>query len=300
MTIHTLLLFAQLAAPASTPVTTPTLGYTLVDHQIYAISGLPGAAAAAAFSGLPLISSLICASHAPAAIALPAAPDAKPILITPTHRLDLPVTGVVAAAALSPTAQYALLFTSTGLNRITLAADLAAETITLPEPASAQLTLTVSDFGAILVTTRTDLYYWSNAKVQPIHLAQALTSPRFAPHSNFIAALSAGPALILLDPTTGLTVQALASERDGLTAPTALEFASDNSIWVTQGSNAPLLHVRLSNRSVEPLMLPVSGLGALSPGLFLVDSQHLLDTNRELPVLLLLPTLSSTSTPASN
>ncbi len=291
MTLHALLLFAQLAAPASTPVAAPTLGYTLIDQQMYTISGLPGAAAAAALPGLPPISSLICASHAPAAIALPAAPDAKPILVTPTHHLDLPVTGVVAAAALSPTAQYALLFTSTGLNRITLAADLAANTLTLPEPVSAQLTLTVSDLGAILVTTPTDLYYWPDVSAQPLHLAQALTSPRFAPRSNFIAALSTGPALILMDPATGLTIQTLASERDGLTTPTAIEFGSDNSIWITQASPAALLHVRLTTRSVEPQTLSVPALRALSTGVFLADSLHIVDTNRPTPAILLLPTV---------
>lgn len=294
MTIHTLLLFAQLAAPASTPVTTPTLGYTLVDHQIYAISGLPGAAAAAILPGLPPITSLAAASHAPAVIALPATQDAKPILITPTHRLELSIPGVGAEATLSPTAQYALLLTNMGLYRLQLGADLAPEAVAMPESPSAQIALTVSDFGAILVTTPTDLYYWSNAKAQPLHLAQALTSPRFAPHSNFIAALSAGPAVILMDPATGLTVQTLASERDGLAAPTALEFGSDNSIWVTQASTAPLLHVSLSTHSVDPLTYPIPALSALSPGVFLADPQHIFDTNRSTPTLLLLPAPSST------
>ena len=291
MTLHAILLFAQLAAPASTPVASPTLGYMFVEHQISAVTGLPGAASAAFVPGLPPIASLITASHTPAAIALPVAPEARPIFLTPYSISSLAVKGVVVGSAISPSARYALFLTSAGFYRLSLAGDLAAETLALPDPASTQLALSVSDLGAVLVTTPTELYYWSDPKAQPIHLAQALTSPRFAPNSNVIAALSSGPALILLDPATALTVQTLASERDGLTAPTAFEFGSANSIWVTQASPAALLHVRLTTHSVEPQTLSVPAIRALSTGVFLADSLHIFDTNRPTPVILLLPTV---------
>jgi hypothetical protein len=292
MTISALLLFIQLAVPAPTPVAAPTLGYTLTGQQVYAISGLPGAAAAVPYSGLPPIKFLVSASLAPAVIALPAAADAPPILVNPTHHIALSVEGIVSMAALSPSAKYAALLTSTGLYRLPLTGDFSPQPVSLPFPAHARLALTVSDLGAVLVTTPTDLYYWSDPKTQPLHLALALRSPRFKPCSNLLAALSADPALILMDPATGLTIQTLASESDGLTSPTAMEFGSDNSLWVTQGPAAPLLHIPLGNRAAEPLPLSVPGFSALSAGVFLVDAQHILDTTRVVPSILLLPTVS--------
>ena len=299
--MHTIALVTlfQLAAPSgiNALVSSPILGYTLVDTHLIRLAGVPGACYATPVSTITQYTQVHNATAGQATLLVTAGTPATIIYRTPLTDITITLPEAPQHTAISPTGAYFAALTSTRLTlyrRSTIAPVATVEQPSLPIPTDITA-LAIGDYGDTVLSTPNAFWYSPTPGASFTSISIPATFLRFTPRDHLLIAYDAGQgSVIAIHPTSAFAIEPLITSQDALTAVSGLEFSPDAlSIWVTQQTGS-LLNYNLHARHLTPFTLdPGTIMTVIAPGVFLWSQPDqptaILDTTRTTPTILIVP-----------